>query len=101
MEFQKLIACDQVTEDKASKVVINKREIGVTVFEGEYYAFDDLCTHADANLSDGCVVNGEVECPLHFARFCVKTGVVTEPPAFDDLKTYKTKVEDGFVWILI
>jgi nitrite reductase/ring-hydroxylating ferredoxin subunit len=41
---------------------------------GEYFAFRDRCPHQGAALSGGCIVEGFVECPQHFALFDVRTG---------------------------
>ena len=33
------------------------------------FATSDICPHLGASLSQGCVVEGFVECPYHFALF--------------------------------
>ena len=33
-----------------------------------------------------------IECPLHAARFDIRTGKVLDPPATEDLKTYPVRV---------
>ena len=75
----------------------------VSVFnsEGEFYAVADTCTHADASLADGELFGEEIECPLHFARFNLKTGAATAPPAHEDLKTYLVRVRNGEVEVAI
>ncbi|HTV43777.1 MAG TPA: non-heme iron oxygenase ferredoxin subunit [Stellaceae bacterium] len=56
------------------------------------YATDNICTHAYANLSDGWLDGETIECPLHAARFDIRTGAVLDPPASEDLKTYPVRV---------
>ena len=41
--------------------------------DGSYYALDDTCSHEDASLAEGWIEAGEVECPLHASRFCLRT----------------------------
>ena len=60
--------------------------------DGEVFATDNVCTHAYAHLSDGWLDGGTIECPLHAARFDVKTGNVLSPPASEPLKTYPVRV---------
>jgi 3-phenylpropionate/trans-cinnamate dioxygenase ferredoxin subunit len=67
--------------------------------DGEFYATDDTCSHAESSLADGYVEDGAVECILHFARFCIKTGAALSAPAVDPVRTYPVKVEDGMVWV--
>ena len=67
----------------------------------EYFCVDGLCTHEEIHLADGLVVENTVECPKHSSIFDFTTGEVETPPACEDLRTYRTKVEDGWVWIEI
>jgi 3-phenylpropionate/trans-cinnamate dioxygenase ferredoxin subunit len=77
-------------------------EIGtslVAVFNigGEFYAIDDLCTHDGGELAGGAVEDHMVICPRHGARFCLRTGAALTPPAYEPVRTYATRVVDGFV----
>ena len=45
------------------------RVVAVFLAEGELYAVDDRCTHAEASLSEGEVFDTEVECPPARRRF--------------------------------
>ena len=58
-----------------------------------------MCTHATGLLADGWVEDGEIECPLHQARFDIRTGKALCEPATEDLRTYPVKVEGGDVLI--
>ena len=49
-------------------------------------------THAYARLSDGWLDGITIECPLHAARFDIRTGAVLDPPATEDLKTYPVRI---------
>jgi naphthalene 1,2-dioxygenase ferredoxin component len=60
--------------------------------DGVVFATDNICTHAYAHLSDGWLDGDAIECPLHAARFDVKTGEVLAPPANEKLKTYPVRV---------
>ena len=67
------------------------RSIAVYDCDGELFATDNICTHAYACLSDGWLDGTTIECPLHAARFDVRTGQVLDPPATEDLKTYPVR----------
>jgi 3-phenylpropionate/trans-cinnamate dioxygenase ferredoxin subunit len=65
----------------------------------EYFATDGLCTHEQAHLADGLVMDDIIECPMHNGQFDYRTGEATRAPACVDLKTYPVKVEGGRVLI--
>lgn len=67
--------------------------------DGTFYALDDTCTHEDASLADGWIGDGEVECPLHAGKFCLKTGQVLSMPATRDTTTHEVEVREGCVWL--
>lgn len=67
--------------------------------DGEVYAVQDTCTHDTWSLADGFLEGDVVECSLHFAKFCVRTGRVKALPACEALKVFPTKIEDGYVFV--
>ncbi len=62
---------------------------------GNVYATRDLCTHAQAALTDGWFEGHVVECPLHGGRFDVTTGKGLGLPIDCDLRTYQVRVVGG------
>jgi nitrite reductase/ring-hydroxylating ferredoxin subunit len=82
--------------DLASGEVIGVEAGGCSIAiydsDGDLYATDNICTHAYACLSDGWLEGETIECPLHAARFDIRTGKVLDPPATEDLKTYPVRV---------
>lgn len=78
-----------------------------------YFATQTNCTHTFAPLSRGKIVDGCVlQCPLHRARFDIKTGQVVQwanfPPGIQllnavrgekPLKTYAVRVKQGVVQV--
>ncbi|MDE0524832.1 MAG: MocE family 2Fe-2S type ferredoxin [Boseongicola sp.] len=69
--------------------------------DDEYFCTDGLCTHEQAHLEGGLVMDHEIECPKHNATFDYRTGEAKRAPACIDLATYPVKIEDGSVWIEI
>ena len=82
------------TEDK--KILISK-------LRDKVYATDRICTHAYADLSTGFINEDEetVTCPLHMSAFKLEDGTPQNLPAEEPLKTYKTKIQDKCVYILM
>lgn len=73
--------------------------VAVFNLDGEYCAIHDVCSHDGAEIASGPVENGEIVCPRHGARFCLKTGQVTKPPAYEDLATFPVRIADGIVQV--
>ena len=78
-------------------------DIAVFNLEGEFYAIGDTCTHAEASLTDGDFYEDMrgwvVECPLHGSQFDVTTGEAVSLPATGNVGKYRTKVEEGVVYV--
>jgi len=74
-------------------VEVEGKQIAIFYDEGKVYAIDDLCTHRGASLSEGAVVNKEVRCPWHGAKFSLETGKALCLPANKDLKCYQAFIE--------
>ena len=67
--------------------------------DGKFYVTQDECTHGPGALSEGYVLDDEVECPFHQGRFHIPTGHATCAPATDALKTWKVEVVDDRICI--
>lgn len=90
---------DYESADRRVVRAADGREIAVFRVGAEFFAVANTCTHARAALSDGPLEGYEVECPLHGARFDIRTGRVVTPPASRPLRCYEVRVADGRVWV--
>jgi 3-phenylpropionate/trans-cinnamate dioxygenase ferredoxin subunit len=81
--------------------VIDVNDISVAVFnvEDEFYAIANICTHDGGTLSGGRLEGDNIICPRHGARFCVRTGEVKSPPAYEDVLTYPVRIQNGEVQV--
>lgn len=71
-------------------------EYGVVVcnVEGQLYAVEDNCSHADTPLSEGRLRGSTITCPLHGACFNVRDGSHTAPPAWEGVACYDVDDND-------
>jgi len=67
--------------------------------DDSYYATDGLCTHEEAMLCEGLVMDYIIECPKHNGRFDYRTGEGQGAPIRVDLKTYATRIDGDMVSI--
>ncbi len=90
-----------IADSDVLAVTLGDRPLALYNAGGTLLAADNLCTHAFATLSDGYFDPDEctIECPLHAARFDLRTGQPLEAPATEPLRTYPVKIEDGTVLV--
>ncbi len=69
--------------------------------DGAVYATADHCTHGSARLSAGEVVEGYVECPLHFGLFEIRTGKAAGAPVGRDLRTFPVRLDGTRIEVAI
>ena len=81
-----------LTPGEVLGVEVGGRSIALYDADGSLFATDNICTHAYACLSDGWLEGETIECPLHAARFDIRTGKALDPPATEDLRTYPVRV---------
>lgn len=67
--------------------------------DDSFYATDGMCSHEKVHLADGLVMENIIECPKHNGRFDYRTGEARGAPVCVNLRTYRTKVEDGSVYL--
>ena len=81
--------------------IVDVDDVQVAVFnlDGEYYAIEDVCTHDYAPLADAKLEGDEIICPRHGARFCIKTGAVTAPPAYEAIATFSVRIYEEMIQV--
>lgn len=98
-KFIKVARVDEIPPGTVKAFELDFDRVAVVNLDGEFYAVSDICTHEHAYLSEGEIVDGAIECPLHGSRFDIRTGRVLALPAVVPLKTYPVKVEDGEIYV--
>jgi 3-phenylpropionate/trans-cinnamate dioxygenase ferredoxin component len=73
-------------------VTVGELDIAIYHVDGEFYATDNICPHADAYLNYGCLRGDVIECPVHGARFEIKTGKGRGGAPFGDIKKFDVRV---------
>ncbi|MDP8928582.1 MAG: Rieske (2Fe-2S) protein [Actinomycetota bacterium] len=66
------------------------------------YAIEAFCSHAAGPLGEGTLTSDHcIVCPWHGATFDARSGQVLRGPARKALRTYRTVIEDGTVFIAL
>jgi 3-phenylpropionate/trans-cinnamate dioxygenase ferredoxin subunit len=91
-----------IPEGEARRFVADRVEVAVAnLGDGVFLAVDDICSHAEASLSEGEVdVDDEtIECPRHGSVFDLRSGRPRSLPATLPIVTFPVKVEGDAILI--
>jgi ethylbenzene dioxygenase ferredoxin component len=90
---------DALPPGRSCRVEAGDCPLAVFNLEGRFYATSDRCTHADASLSEGEIVDGDmIECPVHQGQFHIPTGQAAVFPCEADLRTYRIVERDDGIY---
>ncbi|HUI59863.1 MAG TPA: non-heme iron oxygenase ferredoxin subunit [Steroidobacteraceae bacterium] len=100
-DWIRIAACTDLSERATLRATIaGAEEVCLYRINGSYFATSNRCTHGQAALSDGLVLDGGlIECPLHEGTFEIRTGRAVGAPCTVALRTYDIKVEDGSIFL--
>ena len=87
------IKLSEFEDSPVVKIDINGVAVAVFKVDQEYYAIQNMCSHSEADLSDGDIYDYKVECPLHGAEFDLKTGEALTLPATKPVTVFITEIE--------
>ena len=103
MSFERVCALSDIKEPGSLRVELDDVDIAVVRFEGEVYAIEDLCSHAEVPLSEGDVEEFHgaptIECWLHGSCFDLRTGAPSSPPATEPVDVFAVEIRDGEVHV--
>ncbi|MAZ89222.1 MAG: hypothetical protein CL693_16455 [Cellvibrionaceae bacterium] len=103
---------DEMAVNEIRPIKVGELSVLVIRLEEGFYATQARCTHLFRSMAKGQVEDGKIRCPLHRAKFCVRTGEVKKwanfPPGVQllnsvrkekALKIYEVEVDDGVVYV--
>jgi nitrite reductase/ring-hydroxylating ferredoxin subunit len=99
MTFKFAAKLNDLSADAPFATQVEGERIALYVLDAEVFATHDVCTHQFALLSDGYLEDGCIECPLHQARFDIRTGAALCAPASAPIRTYEVLVEGDDVMV--
>lgn len=98
--YQLVANTADIAPGKTLCVELDGREIVLCHSKEGFFAVDNLCTHAQARLSEGKLKGFKILCPLHGAAFDIRDGSALTRPACKSLTSYPLQIEDEQIFIL-
>jgi 3-phenylpropionate/trans-cinnamate dioxygenase ferredoxin component len=106
MAFARVCSLADVKEPGSLRVELagaRPEAIAVVRFEGEVFAIEDVCSHAEVPLSEGDVEEFHgaptIECWLHGSCFDLTSGRPTNLPATEPVPVYPVRVDGDDVFV--
>jgi nitrite reductase/ring-hydroxylating ferredoxin subunit len=91
--------CSVFDERDVVAVECGGRRLALYRVGADVFATSDTCPHQGASLSQGCLVDGHVECPVHFALFDLRTGESDGSVTSARVATFAAKIEGPVVYV--
>ena len=92
-EFVKVAQVDDLLDPCKVILPVDDRLV-VLIRQGqEFYCIDDVCTHDGGTLGDGELVDCQLSCPRHGAKFDIRTGEALTMPATENTLAHEVKVD--------
>jgi 3-phenylpropionate/trans-cinnamate dioxygenase ferredoxin component len=97
----RLCALAELSDDAATRFVVDGVKIAATCIDGRVYAIGDVCSHADYSLSEGELYASELEleCPKHGSTFSLLDGEPQCLPATAPVAVYATSLDGDDVYV--
>ncbi|MEM1965153.1 MAG: Rieske 2Fe-2S domain-containing protein [Candidatus Caldarchaeum sp.] len=95
----KVAVVDEIADGTMRTFDVEGRPVLLANVEGKIYAMDAMCSHEEWDLSEGELQGAKVTCAGHGAVWDLTTGTAEFDEPLPALKTYRTLVKDGFVYV--
>ena len=90
--FVVVCSAEEVPEKGFKCFIVAEAAVVICRFRDEYFAVENLCSHALATFDDGRMRGYRLMCPLHGATFDIRDGSVAGAPATRPIRSYPLRV---------
>jgi len=90
--FARACALSELEDGTPHRVELDGVPVAVVRAEGQVFAINDICSHANVSLSEGEVEDCTIECWLHGSTFDLRTGKPSGLPATRPVPVYPVKI---------
>ena len=99
---------DDLAQGKLERVNVKGQSIVLTLVEKidhtvgfDVVAFSSICPHALGDLSQGWLTANEIDCPMHYYRYNMRTGECTYPRGGPKMRIYRVTLEEGVILLKV
>lgn len=96
MKYVRIAAGTEIPTGTCKSFTVGGTRIAVARLTDGLYAVENRCSHANSALITSKIHHGcQLACPVHGARFDLRTGAAKSPPAFTGLEIFPVREADG------
>jgi nitrite reductase/ring-hydroxylating ferredoxin subunit len=100
-EYVAALPLGELAPGRMCAVEIGGRDVLLCHTKEGVAAFDNVCSHAQARMSEGRLRGTRLICPLHGASFDARDGRVLTLPATAPLCRHAVRITDGMIEIAL
>jgi 3-phenylpropionate/trans-cinnamate dioxygenase ferredoxin subunit len=96
VKYVQVASSADIPAGTCKSVTVGGTRIAIARLKGGLYAVENRCSHANSILITSKIHHGcQLACPVHGARFDLRTGEAKSPPAFTSLETFPVREIEG------
>jgi nitrite reductase/ring-hydroxylating ferredoxin subunit len=95
--FARVTGAEKIPEKGFSCFKVAGRALVICRFRDEYFALENLCSHAQSTFEEGRMRGYRLMCPLHGATFDIRDGSVAGAPATQAIRSYPVRIVGGMI----
>ena len=99
MAWKPVASCAALEPGGVTAVDCSGAQLALYRLEDGIFATSAVCPHLGGSLAAGTIVDGYIECPVHYALFDIRTGDADGAITAQPLRTFPTRVEDDVIYI--
>jgi len=99
LKWLELGLVEELKQKELQQIEVENLSLALTFREGVFSVISGKCNHVGGPLGEGKLQGDYVECPWHFWQFHHLTGKARPPYDSVAVPTYKTKIEDGRLFV--
>ena len=99
--FERVLAVSELEVGEMRRVEVQGTAVVLCHVDEGFFAVDDMCSHAEAKMSEGRLRGCRILCPLHGAAFDVRDGSVLRPPASRPIRSHTVRVDGDDVLVAL
>ena len=101
-EFTDVAALGDIPKGACKALSVGGIRVVVAHLADGLHAVENRCSHAGSPLLTGKIYHGrQIACPIHGARFDLRTGEAKSPPAFTSLMKFPVRVVNGRIEVAV
>jgi len=92
-----VVPAGDIEEKRFACMTVGGVGIVVCRFRDEYFAVENMCSHALSTFDEGRMRGYRLMCPLHGATFDIRDGSVAGAPATRPIRSFPVRIVDGML----